>query len=72
MVEQANQVATQHTLAVASVFSGRIDEAQRTMQEVRRIAPQMRVSRMAKRIVSHRGAYLAGPEKAYRLAGMPE
>ena len=47
VVEQPNHVATRHALVVAYALAGRLDEARQAMQEALRMAPQMRISRMA-------------------------
>jgi TolB-like protein len=72
VVEQPNHVATRHALVVAYALAGRPDEARQAMREALRMAPQMRISRMADWSGPHRPAYLARVAEAFRVAGMPE
>ena len=72
VVEQPNHVATRRALAAAYALSGRINEATRAMTQALRIAPRMRVSRMADWIGPLRPEHLARLAEAYHLAGMPE
>lgn len=70
--EQPHHISTRLALAAIYARWGRIPEARKAMDEVLRVAPHLRVSRMGDWIGPHRPAALARVAEAYRLAGMPE
>jgi len=72
IVEQPNHVATRRHLVESYALAGRLSQARQALDELMRMAPNTRISKMADWKGPLSPEYLARLAKAYRLAGMPE
>jgi hypothetical protein len=70
--EQSDYFPSQRILASAYAMSGRMDEARRTMAEIVRARPQLRLSNLKDWMGPFRRQDIERYAEAYRLAGMPE
>ena len=59
-------------VAASHALAGRMGEARRTMQTLRRLDPSLRVSGISDWLVFHRPEYLAALSEGLRQAGLPE
>jgi TolB-like protein/tetratricopeptide (TPR) repeat protein len=59
-------------IAASHAFAGRMDEAQRAIQNLRRLNPALRLSNLKDWLLFHRPEYLAILSDGLRLAGLPE
>jgi hypothetical protein len=59
-------------IAASHAFGGRTNEAQRAIQNLRRLNPALRLSNLKDWLLFHRPEYLAILSDGLRLAGLPE
>jgi TolB-like protein len=72
IVEQPSHVATRRHLVASYALAGRLSQARHALDELMRMAPHTRISKMADWSGPLSPEYLTRLAKAYRLAGMPE
>jgi TolB-like protein len=72
IVEQPNHVATRRHLVASYALAGRLHQARQALDELIRMAPHTRISKMSDWSGPLSPEYLARLAEAYRLAGMPE
>ena len=68
----AHTVEITRALATVANLAGRLSQARQALDELVRMAPHTRISKMADWSGPLSPEYLARLAKAYRLAGMPE
>lgn len=72
IVEQPNHVATRRHLVESYALAGRLGQARQALDDLVRMAPYTRISKMADWSGPLSPEYLARLAETYRLAGMPE
>jgi len=59
-------------IAASHAFAGRMDDAQRAIQNLRRLDPARRLSNLKDWLLFHRPEYLTTLSNGLRRAGLPE